>query len=176
MPRVVRSRFAFLALCLLTCAQCQRFPATAHRPPSHPLRAPRDSVGAIIARINGLLNKAVVEGDYGTQAAYYSDSVLIDPPFRPLLRGRAALQHEYQRNREDDLRFHSFTTTTSDMWVSDGKAYERGLWGLSMSSRSHPDPQAFHGGYFQIWNLRDSIPLIEYLIYNLDHVPAQGAR
>ena len=162
--------FLFCCSVFLQCAEPSKDPkATANDTMS---LDPAD-IRATLEQINGRLDRAVIDGDVDFQLHYFADSVIIDPPFLPVMKGKAILREHFEKNRSNGVTYRSFSTRTRDCWVSGNKAYERGTWGASMSSAARPAPVAYYGGYFQIWNVRDSIPRIEYLIYNLDHVPSK---
>jgi len=128
-----------------------------------------------IDEINDLLNKAVLAGDYETQLKYFTESAIIAPPIGPVAEGKSAIKDGYEKNVKMKVVFHSFNVTTVDLWVCGDRVYERGKWAFSQSSIKSKNPKAFNGSYFQIWRAqKDSLFLIDYMIYTLDFNPFEN--
>ena len=76
------------------------------------------------------------------------------------------------KTKKIGLKYHSFSGTPEDIWECEKFVYERGKFGMSVSSKDHPKPLAYHGSYFTIWQKENDGSLkIKYVIWNLDFNP-----
>jgi ketosteroid isomerase-like protein len=128
----------------------------------------------MIEKINGVLDRAMLEGDYETLLKYYTDDIVVSPGMNPTVRGKDALKESYEKYRKDKVKYHSFSGTIEDLWECGDKVYERGTFGMSLSYKDHPKPLAYYGSYFTIWQKvsEDSLK-IKYVIWNLDFNPCE---
>jgi len=134
-------------------------------------------VRAKLTEINRKIENAVLQGDYDTQLSCFANDVIIDHPLEPPVSGKDALRAQFDRNRNEGLKYHSFSGTVEDLWVCGDRVYERGTWGMSFTSNRVKQPIAGYGSYFQIWSKhgKDSYR-IQYLIFTLDFNPYDIAR
>jgi len=127
-----------------------------------------------IEAINQIMNKAILENNIPTQLDYFADDIIIDPPLDVPLIGKSAVLKRIEKDKADSIRFHSFNIVIEDMWVAHDRIYDRGKWGMSVTSRQSKLPLAFNGNYFQIWRKQSDRSLkIEFLIYTLDFNPCK---
>ena len=127
--------------------------------------------------INRTMERAELENDYSTQLKYFTDDIMIDHPLEPPLRGKESLKARYERNQKEGVKYHSVSSTMEDLWVSGDRVYERGTWGMSVSSKRVKQPIGAFGSYFQIWRKQaDNAYRIEYLIFTLDFNPYELGR
>ncbi|MFH0736717.1 MAG: hypothetical protein V1773_19360 [bacterium] len=125
-----------------------------------------------IEKTNQLLNKAVLDGDYETQLKYFTQNAIIDPPLDPEIKGKNNLRASFEKNKKENVIFHSFSGTIKNYWVCGNKVYETGQWSLLVSSDKLKKPYAFVGSYFQIWEKQqDDTYLISYNIFTYDFNP-----
>ena len=122
-----------------------------------------------IEKINKVIEKAMLRGDFDSILPYYTDDIIISPPMKKSVKGIEAIKEIYQENKKIGLKFHSFSGTVEKIWECSDNIYERGTFGNSLSSNDHPKPVAYYGSYFTIWQKeKDGSLKIKYLIYNLD--------
>jgi ketosteroid isomerase-like protein len=125
-----------------------------------------------IEKINKVIEKAMLSGDFDSILPYYTDDIIISPPLRKSVEGVEAIKEIYQENKKIGLKYHSFSGTVEKIWECSDNIYERGTFGNSLSSNDHPKPVAYYGSYFTIWQKeKDGSVKIKYLIYNLDFNP-----
>ena len=120
------------------------------------------------------LEDATLAGDYDTLLDAYAEDVIIAPDFQPAIRGRTALKKRYQENRKDGLKYHSFSGTPEKRWRVGDEIFDYGSFGMAVSQGESQSPKAYHGSYFQIWQIRpDGGFAIRYIIWNLDYNPCK---
>lgn len=125
-----------------------------------------------IEEINSNIEKLVLAGNYNDILPYYTDDVIISPDFHSSIKGKEAIRVAYEKNKKIKLKHHSFSGTSEDIWECEKFIYERGKFGMSLSSKDHPKPLAYYGSYFTIWQKEDDESLkIKYVIWNLDFNP-----
>lgn len=122
--------------------------------------------------IGAIMEKLTIEGDYKKLLSYYTDDVIIMPDFASTIRGYEALKEQYEKDKEEGPIYHSFTGTVEKRWIYGNEIYERGTFGMAVSSGKSPNPKAYYGSYFQIWQeYPDGSFKIKYIIWNLDFNP-----
>jgi ketosteroid isomerase-like protein len=127
-----------------------------------------------IEKINNEIHSLMMDGDYESLLKFYTDNVIIVPVFEPVLRGKSALREQYIKQKKEGVVFHSFDAKTEKMWSSGNKVYEYGSYGLSGSTRNHPEPVARRGNFFTIWDKQnDGSYLTSYVMINVDHNPCK---
>ena len=125
-----------------------------------------------IEKINKELEKLVLTGNYYDILPYYTDDIIICPDFQPEIKGKDAIKAIYDKNKKKELKHHSFSGTVAEIWECENLVYERGTFGMSISSKDHPKPLAYYGSYFTIWKKDDNGSLkIKYVIWNFDFNP-----
>jgi ketosteroid isomerase-like protein len=125
-----------------------------------------------LKRINNILTKAILDGDYETVLKYYTEDVIIMPDFMSAIRGIDALEKQYREDQKKGIIYHSFSGTAEKRWQHDNEIYETGSFGMAVSSRESKRPKAYYGSYFQIWDKqKDGSFKISYNIWNLDFNP-----
>lgn len=125
-----------------------------------------------IDKINNDIEDLMLKGNYEAILPYYSNDIIISPALQPSVIGIDAIKEIYKENKKIGLRHHSFSGNIEVLWECSDKVYERGTFGLSLSTKDHPKPAAYHGSYFTIWQKEKEDNLkIKYLIYNLDFNP-----
>ena len=125
-----------------------------------------------IEKINKVIEKAMLSGDFDSILPYYTDDIIISPPMKKSVKGIEAIKEIYQEDKRIGLKYHSFSGTVEKIWECSDNIYERGTFGNSLSSNDHPKPVAYYGSYFTIWQKeKDGSLKIKYLIYNLDFNP-----
>ena len=128
-----------------------------------------------IESMNKIFEKAIMKGDFESLLQYYTDDIIVSPDLEPSVKGKAALKEIYEKNEKRGIKYHSFSGTSEDIWECSDKVYERGTFGLSVSSREHRKPLAYYGTYFTIWQKENDGSLkIKYVIWNLDFNPYEG--
>ena len=121
-----------------------------------------------VEKINGILNKAMLQGDYETMLKYYTDDIIVSPGIKPTAKGKTAIRESYEKYKKIQVKYHSFGGTIEDIWESGDKIYERGTFGVSLSYKDHPKPLAYYGSYFTVWQKESDDSLkIKYFIWNL---------
>lgn len=121
--------------------------------------------------IMDIMEQAVLDGDYPTIIKFYTEDMIIMPNFREPVRGKKALKALYGMEKEQGIKYQSFSSQVEKRWEADGDIYEYGSFGMSFSFNSVEKPVAYYGSYFQIWELVDGSYKIKYSIWNLDHNP-----
>ena len=125
-----------------------------------------------IDKINNEIEDLMLKGAYEDILPYYSNDIIIAPALQPSVAGINAIKELYREDKKIGLRHHSFSSNIEDLWECSDKVYERGTFGLSLSTKDHPKPVAYHGSYFTIWQKeKEDNFKIKYLIYNLDFNP-----
>jgi ketosteroid isomerase-like protein len=120
------------------------------------------------------LEDATVAGEYNTLLASYTEDIIISPAFRGAIRGRKAVAKIYKENRESGLRYHSIDAVTEKRWRSGNQIFDYGAFGMAISQSVSQKPDAYHGSYFQIWEIQsDGSFKLSYTIWNLDFNPFQ---
>ena len=126
----------------------------------------------VIESIGDKINKAVVAGDYDTIMSYHTDDVIIMPDFKPMVKGKKAWKEEIKKDRQRGAKVRSFSGTIMDLWSCENQVYERGTFGMSVTSNESTHPIALYGSYFQIWEKQtDGSYKIKFTIWNLDFNP-----
>jgi hypothetical protein len=82
-----------------------------------------------IEEINQSLSKAVIANDYETQLKYFSEDAVIEPPPGPTVKGKSEIRKGFEKNRLENVTFHSHSATTQDLWVCGDRVHEKGKWG-----------------------------------------------
>jgi len=161
-----------LSIPLVTCGQNQP-----DQKQSNPEQSELKEIRATIAQINKKMEEAVLANDFATQLSFCTDDIIIDHPLEPPIKGKRALQESQSRGRREGVQYHSFSGTTEDLWVSGDRVYERGIWGMSLTTNTMRRPFAPYGSYFQIWTKRGGDTYrIEYLIFTLDMNPYETGK
>lgn len=125
-----------------------------------------------LREISKVLDKAALDGDYETILKYYTDDVILMPPYRHAIKGKNELRKQYKKEEKAGVKLHAFNAKAEEMWNSGDKVYEYGTYGLAISSKETEHPYAYYGSYFMMWEKQpDSSYLIKLLITNLDHKP-----
>jgi ketosteroid isomerase-like protein len=125
-----------------------------------------------VQQINSEVEKLILAGNYNDLLPYYTDDVIISPDFHSSIKGKEAIRVAYEKNKKIGLKHHSFSGIPEDIWECEKFVYERGKFGMSLSSKDHPKPLAYYGSYFTIWQKeKDEILKIKYVIWNLDFNP-----
>lgn len=125
-----------------------------------------------INKINQEIEDLMLKGDYEAILPYYTNDIIISPAMQPSIVGIDAIKEIYKEDKKIGLKHHSFSWNIEDLRECSDKVYERGTFGLSLSTNDHPKPVAYHGSYFTIWQKeKDDNLKIKYLIYNLDFNP-----
>ena len=122
-------------------------------------------------RVIDIMEQAALDSDHPTILKYYTDDLIIMPNFREPVRGKKALKALYAKEKEQNFKYHSFSSTAEKRWKVDGEIYEYGSFGMAISYNSVEKPVAYYGSYFQIWELVEGSYKIKYAIWNLDHNP-----
>ncbi len=125
-----------------------------------------------LQKINGVMDKAVLDGDYETLLKYYTDDVVVMPIFEPPIRGKNALREAYKKNKKAGVKYHAFNAMPEKIWSCGKEVFEYGKFGLAVSSRETEYPSAYYGSYFMFWEKQPNHSyLVKYVITNLDHKP-----
>ena len=125
-----------------------------------------------IEKISNELEKLILAGNYDDLLHYYTDDIVICPEFNSEIKGKDAIKTIYDKNKKEGIKHHSFSGTIEEIWECESFVYERGTFGMSVSSKDHPKPLAYYGSYFTIWKKGDEGSLkIKYTIWNLDFNP-----
>ncbi len=125
-----------------------------------------------IERLDAAIEKVVLDNDYDAQLEYFTDDVIIDPPFDPPIRGKQALREAFERNKKEHVTYHSFKTNTEDLWVCGDKVYARGTGRMTISSLQTKEPKGIYGSFFVIWEKqKDGSYKIAFQVFTLDVNP-----
>jgi ketosteroid isomerase-like protein len=131
-----------------------------------------DEIKKLVESVGDNINKAVLAGDYETLLSHFADDVIVDPIFQPPIKGKKAYREEIKKMKELGVKYQSMNGTPTDIWECGGMIYEMGTFGMSMVTRESPQPKAYYGSYFQIWQKQaDGIYKIKYMTSNLDYYP-----
>ena len=115
---------------------------------------------------------ATLEGNSVSNIDHYTDDVIIMPAFQPAIRGKQDLISAYNKEKKKKLKYHSFNGIPEKRWMVNDQVFERGTFGMSVSTKDDPKPKAYYGSYFQIWTKQsDGEFKISYTIWNLDFNP-----
>jgi ketosteroid isomerase-like protein len=166
-----------LSVILLSCVQKQENQTREHQQQSAAADSDLSEVRASIAQISQKMEQAVLANDMETQLSFLADSIIIDPPLEPPLRGKTAVEESMARASKEGMKYRSFSGTTEDLWVSGNKVYERGTWGASITTHTTKQPFAAYGSFFEMWTKDNAGSYrIQYLIYTLDMNPYETGR
>jgi ketosteroid isomerase-like protein len=130
-----------------------------------------------LEQISTTMEKAALAGDYDTILAYHTDDAIVCADMHPPIEGKAALRAGYAQQQKEGVKIHAISATISSIWTCGERVYTRGTFGMTSSSRAHPDPVGIHGSYFQIWRHEAAGTYrIEYTIWNLGFNPFEGSK
>lgn len=116
--------------------------------------------------------KTTLDGEYLKLVEYYSDDVTVMPDFHPAIRGKKSLLEQYEKEMEKGVKYHSFSVTVEKRWKKEDEIFERGTFGMAVSSKNSRKPAAYYGSYFQIWKRQsDGSYKMTFTIWNLDFNP-----
>jgi ketosteroid isomerase-like protein len=118
------------------------------------------------------MSRAVIAGDFEMVLSFFTEDMIVDPIFQPVIKGKKAYWDEVKKMEEKGIRYQSLTGTPVDIWACGDRIYDRGTFGMSLITRESSQPVAFYGSYFQIWQKQsDGSYKIQYMISNLDFNP-----
>ncbi len=126
---------------------------------------------ARLEQIGDTIERAMLAGDYDEVLRHFTEDAILDPGLSPALHGREAIRAQYRKIKATGLRYNSFSSRIEEVWTCGDRVYERGTFGLSIEAPQLPRPEAYSGGYFEIWRRSGTDLEIEYMIWNLDHDP-----
>ncbi len=119
--------------------------------------------------------KATLSGEYMSLMDFYSDDVIVMPDFQPTIKGKKALSDQYKENIKNGVKYHSFSGMVEKRWQHGDEIFERGTFGMAVSSKDFGRPMAYYGSYFQIWQKQpDGSFKISFTIWNLDFNPFES--
>ena len=125
-----------------------------------------------INQISTIMMNAALEGNNADIIDHYAEDIIIMPDFQPAIRGKESLLSAYKEEKRKGLKYHSFNGTPEKRWMVNNDVFERGTFGMSVSTKDDPKPKAYYGSYFQIWKKQpDGKYKISYNIWNLDFNP-----
>lgn len=131
-----------------------------------------DSIVKQLDKISSKMMTATLEDKKSSIIDYYADDIVIMPDFQPALRGKQTLSNAYNEERKKGLKYHSFNGVPEKRWMVADDVFERGTFGMSVSTKDDPKPKAYYGSYFQIWEKQSGGSYkISYIIWNLDFNP-----
>ena len=158
-----------LAVVLISCADSSQNSQEKHN------ESDNSAVEQKLKEANLKIDKAVLEGDFETILKYYSDSVVVVPVFKPVLKGKEAVRQAYMQEQKDGVKFHAFNASIEKIWEAGNNVYEYGSFGMTVTSNQTKHPYGFTGNYFMIWEKqKDQSYLIKYMISNLDFNPCEN--
>jgi ketosteroid isomerase-like protein len=132
-------------------------------------------VDSALNEIDAKMVKATLAGEYLSLMDYYTEDVVMMPDFRPAIRGKKELLAQYQEDIKLGVKYHSFNATVEKKWQCGSEIFERGTFGMAISSKNSQKPMAFYGSYFQIWQKQpDGSFKITFIIWNLDFNPFES--
>jgi len=141
---------------------------------AHAQDVPKE-IDDILNKINDKMVEATLAGEYLSLMTFYSDDVVIMPDFHPALRGKKAFLKRYQEDMKNGIKHHSFNGTVEKRWQQGDEIFERGTFGMAVSSFHSKQPKAYYGSYFQIWKKQsDGTFKISFTIWNLDFNPFES--
>ena len=166
---IISALFTFLFLFVISCENVDNRTETTS---NSKVSDKTQNIKEKIKRINSDLERLVLAGNYNDLLPFYTEDIIIDPGFQPSIKGKEAIRVAYEKNKKIGLKHHSFSGTPEDIWECEKFVYERGKFGMSLSSKDHPKPLAYYGSYFTIWQKEnDELLKIKYVIWNLDFNP-----
>ncbi|MBI9071316.1 MAG: hypothetical protein JEY94_06940 [Melioribacteraceae bacterium] len=125
-------------------------------------------------KLQTIMERATLDGKLLSIVKYYADDVIIMPGFNPAIKGKDALSEAYKRDIDQKLKYHSFSGNVEKRWQNGNEIFERGTFGMAVSSKNSVKPKAYYGSYFQIWNVEsDDNIKISFVIWNLDFNPCE---
>ena len=131
-----------------------------------------DETDKMLNQIEDKMKDAALAGENVKIINYYTEDVILNPSFQSAIKGRDALLKVYQDDVKKGLKYHSFSGTVEKRWQHENEIFERGSFGMSVSTNSSRKPKAYYGSYFQIWEVQsDGTYQISYVIWNLDFNP-----
>jgi len=125
-----------------------------------------------LEKVQQTMINAAIDGDYNTAINMYTEDAIIMADFKPALRGKKAIMKQFNEDQKRGVKMHSINANVELRWQADSEIYERGTFGMAISSRTEKKPKAYYGSYFQIWEIqKDGTPKIKFNIWNLDFNP-----
>jgi len=116
--------------------------------------------------------KATLAGDHKILLKNFTDDVVVMPDFKPAIKGIKELTKQYEEDKKMGAKYHSFTGNVEKRWQHGDEIFERGTFGMAVSTKASKHPQAYYGSYFQIWERQsDGSFKISFTIWNLDFNP-----
>ncbi len=132
-------------------------------------------VRKFVESIEDDLNQAVIEGDYETVISYFADDIIVVPIFQSPIEGKEAYRKEVKKLKKKGVKYQSISGTIADIWECGNMIYEIGTFGMSLITKESPQPKAYYGSYFQIWQKQsDESYKLKYMISNLDFNPFEN--
>jgi len=127
-----------------------------------------------LEKTNSEIEKLMLAGNYDALMQFYTEDIVISPALHPSVKGINALKENYEKDKEIGVKYHSFSGNPEEIWECSKFVYERGDFGLAVSSNNHPKPVAYYGSYFTIWQKENDGSLkIKYVIWNLNFNPCE---
>lgn len=120
------------------------------------------------------MTEATLAGKYLEIIDYFLDDVIVNTDFKHAIKGKEALLKVYKKDASNGLKYHSMSGTVEHRWQHKNEIFERGSFGMSVTTNNSDRPKAYYGSYFQIWKQQpDDSFKISYIIWNLDHNPCE---
>ena len=131
-----------------------------------------DEIESTLNNIGTKMVQLTLDGDYLSLMDYYDDDVIVMPDFQPAIKSKKALTNRYKEDMKKGIKHHSFTGSIEKRWQKGDEIFERGTFGMAVSSNVSSKPAAYYGSYFQIWKRQsDGSYKISFIIWNLDFNP-----
>ena len=131
-----------------------------------------ESIVEQLDEISTIMMNAALDGNNLNIIDYYSGDIVLMPDFQPAIRGKNSLLKVLKDDMKKGIVYHSFNGTPEKRWMVNNDVFERGTFGMSVSTKDDPKPIAYYGSYFQIWEKQpDGKYKISYNIWNLDFNP-----
>jgi ketosteroid isomerase-like protein len=129
-----------------------------------------EEVRKAIEELNAKFINSCIDNDLEVYLSLYADDAIVMPPFHPAIKGKQELINGWHKQRMDGTKFLSATATILEIWTSENMVYERGSFGMTLTTKHSSKPYSIYGSYFTIWQKQsDGTYKIKYDISNLDH-------
>jgi ketosteroid isomerase-like protein len=129
-----------------------------------------EEVRKTIESLNTKFINSFIENDLESYLSLYTDDAIVMPPFQPTIRGKHELIKSWEKQRIEGMNCLSGSATILGIWTSENMVYERGSFGITLTTKHSSKPYSVYGSYFTIWQKQsDGTYKIKYDISNLDH-------
>lgn len=116
---------------------------------------PKKDYTTTVEELNDVLEKAMLENDYESSLALYTDDAYSLPSYSPMLKGIEAIKEQAEKDKEAAYKFTKFELNTLEVWDADDFVIEVGTYSLTMEMPEMPEPYEDNGKYVTIYEVQE---------------------